>query len=59
MKNTMFDMAFTVVHFEQDPYDIPVTKLIEAATKRLKHLSENLQEATEAFGICDTYEIEE
>jgi len=59
MKNTMFDVAFTVVHLEDDPYDVPVTKLIEAATNRLIYLSNNLDEAKEAFGVSDTYEIEE
>jgi len=55
----MFDVAFTVVHLEDDPYDVPVTKLIEAATNRLIYLSNNLDEAKEAFGVSDTYEIEE
>jgi len=56
-KNTMFDVAFTVIHFE-DPDAIPVESLLEALEKRLNHLKNNLDEAKEAFGICDTFEYD-
>jgi hypothetical protein len=56
--NTMFDVAFEVDHDEDDPQDVPVEKLLDAVEKRLRTLRANLEEAAEAFGVCDTYSNE-
>jgi len=57
--NTMFDVSFSVEHCEDDPYDVDVWDLIVALEKRVAYLKQNIKEAKDAFGICDTYEIEE
>ena len=57
--NTMFDVAFSLEHDYEDPYDIPVSDLCDALEKRLKYLRECREDSAvgEAFGVCDTYEI--
>ena len=58
--NTMFDVAFSIDHDCDDPFDIPVAYLIEAMLRRARELqSLPADEALEAFGACDTYEIPE
>lgn len=57
MYNTMFDVGFTIVHNYEDPYDIPVSELIDALQKRIAHLKSHPSDAKEAFGVCDTYEV--
>jgi hypothetical protein len=55
--NTMFDVAFTVEHNEEDPYNVNKDLLLAALQKRIDYLKRNPQECYGAFGICDTYEI--
>lgn len=56
--NTMIDVACSIEHDCEDPYDIPVADMIAAMTLRLQELRKTPEnEAFEAFGICDTYEI--
>lgn len=57
--NTMFDVAFSIDHDYADPNNIPLRDLIEALEKRLNYLKKNPQEAVDAFGVCDTYDIED
>lgn len=56
--NTLFDVAFAVVH-EGDPSDVPVEVLLNAMQKRIDFLKANPAEALDAFGINDSYEIDE
>ena len=56
--NTLFDVAFSVVH-EGDPADVPVEVLLEALQKRIDLLKANPAEALDAFGINESYEIDE
>ena len=56
--NTMVDVAFSVEHDYDDPYDIPLEVLIAALEKRIETLkSEDKNAAKEAFGFLDTYEV--
>ncbi len=56
--NTMLDIAFPVEHVFEDPYDIPINVLIDALEKRIENLRQNPDDKWEAFGVCDTYEID-
>lgn len=56
--NTLFDVAFSVVH-EGDPADVPVEVLLEALQKRIDLLKAKPDEAAGAFGINDSYEVDE
>lgn len=61
--NTMVDVAFSVNHdFDDDQMLVSTPEgiylLIRAMEKRLFYLRNNKDEAVGAFGICDTYEIE-
>lgn len=54
--NTMVDVAFSIDHDCEDPYDIPVSDLIDAMLLRVQELRKTPpDEAIEAFGMCDTY----
>lgn len=61
--NTMVDVAFSVNH-DFDDVEMLVSSpegiqlLIGAMRQRLFYLIDNKNEAGEAFGICDTYEID-
>jgi hypothetical protein len=57
--NSMFDVAFSIDHDCDDPYDIPVAKLIDAMQERVNELRKLGGESIEAFGLCDTYEHQE
>lgn len=59
--NHMFDVAFTVISDKEDGYEVPVSVLIAALKLRIATLEAmtNEGEIREAFGLCDTYEIEE
>ena len=59
--NTMIDLACTVEHNCDDAEDIPVAAMCDAMQKRLDYIRyrDNPTDAAEAFGICDTYEIDE
>jgi hypothetical protein len=58
MFNTMFDVAFTVMHECPDPDDVPLQDLIIGLERRLDYLKSNLSEVREAIGVCDTYELD-
>ena len=53
--STMFDFAFSIEHNHENPCDIPRSKLIDAAKKRLDSMSYSADHIEE-FGECDTYE---
>lgn len=57
--NSMFDVAFSIDHDQDDPYDIPVRELIDAMQRRVNELRTLGGEAIEAFGLCDTYSKED
>lgn len=57
MFNHMFDIAFEV-ESDNDWENVMHWEFIEALEKRLKYLKENRNEAMEAFGYSDSYEIE-
>jgi len=57
--NTMFDVAFTVEHDEEDANDVPADVLIAGLEKRIANLKATPGEAREAFGVLDTYSTEE
>jgi hypothetical protein len=56
----MFDVAFTVISDKEDGYEVPASDLIAALKARVATLESmtNEDEILEAFGLCDTYEIE-
>jgi len=60
-KNTMLDVAFTVIHELAEAEDLlgpaNVHLVCDALQKRIDYLRENPQEAADAFGVCDTYEM--
>lgn len=60
-KNTMLDVAFTVIHELAEAEDLlgpaNVHLVLNALQKRIDYLRENPQEAADAFGVCDTYEM--
>jgi len=53
--NTMFDLAFSVEHDNDNPEDVSAALLLDAAQKRIDFLRNHPGEAAEAFGVCDTY----
>lgn len=55
--NTMFDVAFSLEHVG-DPEHISAEALLNALQKRVDYLRQNPQEAADAFGINDSYEID-
>jgi len=56
--NYMLDVAFTIETPISNWYDIPAIDLVDALQRRVDYLRENLDEAGDAFGLCDSYEIE-
>lgn len=54
--NTMFDVAFSLEHVG-DPEHVSAEALLNALQKRVDYLRQNPQEAADAFGINDSYEI--
>jgi hypothetical protein len=59
--NHLYDVAFTVVSNTEDGSDVTPAMLRAALEKRIESLfasSESL-EPLEAFGLCDTYEMED
>lgn len=60
--NSMIDVAFSVEHDYETTEDLFVNDMnlvLDAMEQRLRYLRDNPMEAAEAFGVCDTYEIEE
>jgi hypothetical protein len=57
--NHMFDIAFSVETEHENWEDVPTAVLINALEERVRFLKATPTEAPEAFGYCDTYEIEE
>lgn len=58
--NHLFDVAFEVVSNYEDETQIPVEDLITALEHRVRVLkSYKKDEALEAFGHCDVYEVED
>lgn len=60
--NSMIDVAFSVEHNYETTEDLFVNDMnlvLDAMEQRLRYLRDNPMEAAEAFGVCDTYEIEE
>lgn len=53
--NHMYDVAFSIESDKEDASDVTPAMLIEGLRRRLKSLTD---EDAEAFGLCDTYEIE-
>lgn len=56
--NHMLDVAFTIESIAADWTDIPVIKLIDALQQRVAYLQANPDDAAEAFGYSDSYEVE-
>lgn len=56
--NHMYDVAFTVISHTEDASDVTPAMLRAALEKRIASLFAS-DEPLEAFGLCDTYEIEE
>lgn len=55
--NTMFDVAFSLEHVG-DPEHVSAEALLNALQKRVDYLRQNPQEAADAFGVSDSYEVE-
>lgn len=56
--NTAFDIGFSLVHGYEDPHDVPKSELIAALEERVRQLKNDPNEAAEAFGVLDTYDVE-
>ena len=55
----MMDVAFTVISDDSDPDKLTEAALIEGMERRLQDLKKMPPgEALEAFGHCDTYEMD-
>lgn len=55
--NTMFDVAFSLEHVG-DPANISTDVLIDALQDRVDQLRQNPQEAADAFGVNDSFEVD-
>lgn len=55
--SSMYDVAFTVEHAEDDVDDIPMSQILKCLERRLKVLRDNPEECAEAFGVSDTAEV--
>jgi len=55
--NHMIDMAFQIETNEEDFYNIPKSEVISALLSRISTIVK--EDDWEAFGCCDTYEVEE
>ena len=57
--NHMMDVAFTIINGDSDPDKLTEAALIEGMERRLRDLKKMPPgEALEAFGHCDTYEMD-
>lgn len=56
--NHMMDVAFVVISKHEDYSKIKPEDMLEALQARVTYLRNNPDECAEAFGFCDTYEIE-
>ena len=56
--NHMMGVAFTYESENENPYDDQVEVQIAALQKRVTYLKHHQQEACEAFGYSDSYEVE-
>lgn len=63
IKNYMLDVAFTVEGPWEDMSDIPAEQLLLGMQRRLTDLmgahTNKTEDITEAFGFCDSYDVEE
>ena len=57
--NHMIDMAFSIETDEEDWCNIPKTSIISALLNRISSIVKEEDSFMEAFGCCDTYEVEE
>jgi hypothetical protein len=57
MYNHMFDVAFSIESDRENPDDVSVEDLLKGLKKRFHYLVDNPEEAREAFGYSDSYEI--
>ena len=55
--NHMMDVAFVVISTKKDADDLTYEEILLGMAKRLTYLLEHKD--GEAFGICDSYEIQE
>ncbi len=62
-KNFMMDVAFTVEGPWESPEDITAEDLLCGMARRLSDLllsnANNTEDVTEAFGFCDSHEVED
>lgn len=56
---TMLYVALTVEHDCQSDEDIPAEMILAALEKRVRQLRDDAEFSRDAFGVCDTYEIED
>jgi len=56
--NHMLDVAFTINSSSENWYDISIEDIINALQARVDYLRNNPQEASDAFGYSDSFEIE-
>ena len=57
--NHMIDMAFSIETNEEDWCNIPKPAIISALLSRISSIIREDDSFWEAFGCCDTYEVEE
>lgn len=57
--NTMFDVAFTLIHEQENWEKIPIEDILGALQARINYLRNHIGEAWEALGHCDTYSIDD
>jgi len=57
--NHMMDVCFTYESENEDPFKDQIEVQIDALQKRVTYLKRHQQDAYEAFGHSDSYEIEE
>ena len=55
--NHMYDIAFTVISYERDGFDVTPAQVRLAITERIASLTD--PELFEAVSWCDTYAVEE
>ncbi len=56
--NHMFDVAFSLESEKEDASDVTTAMLLEALIHRIASLH-STDDAAEAFGLCDTYEVKD
>lgn len=57
--NHMLDVAFEVISPEEDWGEIPIEEILTALEKRVAFLRAHQADAANAFGSCDSFEVEE